>query len=242
MKKKVALSLALSCLILGGCVELMTMIPSIATQTGGLTKSDITNGLKEALVVGAINSVSIASVSGGFSGNPLISIPFPQEAIIVKNTLEKAGLANLTANFEKSLNRAAEEATKKSLPILKDAITGMTITDALGILQGSDTAATMYLRTKTETNLRTEFVPIVNAAIATVNVTSYWNPIATSYNKLALVTGGPKVNPDLGSYVTQKTLDGLFLLISQEEAKIRNDPAARVTDLLKKVFSAGRQP
>jgi len=238
MKKLIILSIAVTSLMLGGCAELSMLIPTVTTKTGGLTTDEIIRGLKEALTIGAANSVSSASNMNGFYSNPQIFIPFPPEAIKVKNTLEQAGFSNLTKDFEKSLNRAAEEASKKSLPIFKNAIISMSITDAMGILHGSNNAATMYLKSKTEKDLTTEFIPIVKNAVQTVKVTSYWNPIVTAYNTTAMLTGGSKVNPNLEAYITQKSLDGLFLLIAQEEQKIRQNPTARVTDILKKVFGA----
>lgn len=238
MKKLSIICIAVTGIIMSGCAELGMLIPAASPSTGALTTEEVIRGLKEALTLGAANSATSASVPDGFFSNPLISIAFPPEAIKVKNTLEQAGFTNLVRDFEKSLNRAAEEASKKSLPIFKRAITGMTITDAMNILQGSGTAATVYLRTKTETDLRKEFSPVVKSAIQTVEVTRYWNPVASAYNTATLLTGGARVNPNLEDYITQKTLDGLFLLIAQEEQEIRRDPAARVTDILKRVFGA----
>ncbi|HPF94022.1 MAG TPA: DUF4197 domain-containing protein, partial [Tenuifilaceae bacterium] len=147
------------------------------------------------------------------------------------------GLNKPVNDFVLSLNRSAEDASNRALPIFKDAIASMSITDAMGILKGSETAATDYLRQKTTSQLKAEFSPIVRQSISKVNVTSYWNPIATNYNRLTLLTGGEQVNPNLEEYITEKTIDGLFTLIANEEAKIRKDPAARVTEILRKVFS-----
>jgi hypothetical protein len=205
-------------------------------QQGGLTTAEVANGLKEALRIGAQNSTSKASNTNGFYGNSLIRIPFPEEAIKVKNTLEKAGLSKPVDDFVISINRAAEDASKRAFPIFRNAITTMTITDAMGILQGGDNAATSYLRGKTYSQLKNEFSPIVKQSIDRVKVTSYWNPIATNYNRLTLLTGGEQVNPNLENYITEKAIDGLFKLVAEEEAKIRKDPAARVTEILKKVF------
>lgn len=238
MKKPVFLSIALTCLMLSGCAELIALLPKTGSKSGGLTTEEVIRGLKEALNVGASNSVSVASKIDGFYRNPQIFIPFPPEAVKVKNALEKAGFSNLIKDFERSLNRAAEEAAKKALPIFRNAVTGMTISDAMGILRGSDNAATMYLKSRTEANLRSEFTPVVKAAIEKVEVTRYWNPIASTYNKVAALTGGPLVNPNLEEYITRKGLDGLFFLIAQEEKKIRDNPAARITEILRKVFGA----
>ncbi len=238
MKKSIVFAVVVTSFLVSGCAEMMTLIPEIIPQNGSLTTEEVVRGLKEALTIGAANSVSSASVVDGFYGNPQIFIPFPPEAVKVKNTLEQAGFSDLIADFEKSLNRAAEEASKKSLPIFKNAIVNMTINDAMAILHGSDNEATLYLKSKTEEDLRTEFSPVVKDAIQTVEVTRYWNPIATTYNRIATFSGESQVNPNLDEYITQKSLDGLFLLIEQEEREIRQNPAARVTDILKRVFGA----
>ncbi|MFO7891436.1 MAG: DUF4197 domain-containing protein [bacterium] len=238
MQKIIIIFITVSGLLLGRCAELNEFMPAVSPQSGGLTRYEIIKGLKEALVVGAENSVSSASVINGFYNNPEIFIPFPPEAVKVKNTLEQAGFSDMIKDFEKSINRAAEEASKKALPIFRDAITSMTIRDAVGILKGTDNAATMYLRSNTEEELKAEFMPVVKNAVDKVEVTSYWNPVATAYNRLTLLTGGSQVNPNLKDYITQKALDGLFVMIAQEEKKIRRDPAARVTYILKRVFGA----
>lgn len=243
MKKIISLTIAVSCLMLVCCADLIKMIPdigsTISTSSGsGLTTEEVIRGLKEALSVGATNSAALASKTDGFYLNSLIRIPFPPEAITVKNAAEQMGLTNLVTDFEKSINRAAEEASKTALPIFKNAIVSMSFGDAMGILRGSNQAATEYLRSRTYGELVSEFSPIVNNAVQTVNVTRYWNPLATAYNKTTRVTGESQVNPNLDQYVTQKALDGLFYLIGQEEQKIRQDPAARVTEILRKVFGS----
>ena len=220
------------------CADMLNQIPTLTTTNGGLTKEEIIKGLKEALVVGATNSSSSASKVDGFNLNTLIRIPFPPEAIKVKNTVDNLGLSDLTKDFVKSLNRAAEEGSKKALPIFKNAILNITINDGIKILRGPDNAATEYLKSKTKDALTAEFTPVVNNALQTVNVTKYWTPIASAYNKTTILTGEKAVNPNLSEYVTQKTLDGLFTLIAAEEKKIRKDPVARVSDILKKVFGS----
>ncbi|MBN2356908.1 DUF4197 domain-containing protein [candidate division KSB1 bacterium] len=241
MKNLFVLTIVLSSLMLIGCAEFIEMMPELGTAVstgGGLTNDEVIKGLKEALSVGATNSTSLASKIDGFNLNPQIRIPFPPEAVKAKKVMEDIGLTNLVKDFEQSLNRAAEEASKKALPIFKNAIVGITISDAMGILRGSNYAATEYLRSKTQDALIAEFSPVVKNAIQTVDVTKYWNPIASAYNKTNILTGEPQVNPNLDQYVTQKALDGLFHLIGQEEQKIRENPAARVTELLKKVFGS----
>jgi len=213
-------------------------ITSNKTTRYQVVKSDeVAKGLIEALQVGAKNSVEKVSKADGFYKNAEIFIPFPQDAIKVKTTLEKAGMKKQVTEFELSLNRAAEEASKRALPILIDAIKGISFSDAMSILKGSNNAATLYLKDKTAEKLKITFKPIVKEAISKVQVTKYWENVAKAYNKLNVLSGGKKVNPDLESYITDKAIDGLFKMIAKEEEQIRNNPTARVTDLLKKIFN-----
>ncbi len=197
----------------------------------------VANGLLEALKIGAKKSSEKASAVDGFYKNAEIFIPVPKDAQIVKTALEKTGMKKQIADFELSMNRAAEEACKSALPIMLDAIKGITFTDALAILNGSKDAATIYLKDKTKFKLQDAFKPIVKAAISKVKVTMYWEKAASSYNKINFIPGSKKINPDLEAYITEKAIDGLFKLIAKEEAQIRENPAARTTDLLKKIFN-----
>ncbi len=203
------------------------------TVPPALTNEEVIKGLKEALTIGTNSSSSVASKLDGYYKNPKIFIPWPEEAIDMKTRLTKLGMQKKITEFETSLNRAAEEAAKNAAPIFIDAITNMSLTDGFAILKGADTAATNYLRKTTYAPLKDKFKPVVIEAINKVKVTSYWKPLVTKYNKLP---GVKKQNPDLEEYVTIKAINGLMLLIAEEEIKIRKDPMARVTDLLKKVF------
>ncbi len=205
------------------------------TAANPLSNEDVVKGLKEALTVGSNNSTASASKEDGFYKNVKIFIPFPPDAQKVKDRVIELGMKDQVDKFEMNLNRAAEEASKQAAPILINAITSMTVGDGFAILKGADNAATQYLRDKTTADLLLKFRPIVDAAIAKVELTKSWNPIVTTYNKIPFVK---KENPDLADYVTKKGLDGLFLLIADEELKIRKDPVAQVTDILKKVFGS----
>ncbi len=200
-----------------------------------LTNDEVINGLKEALNVGTKNSAGMASKVDGYLKNPGLFIPWPAEAQAMKDKLIKLGFTKKVTEFETSLNRAAEEAAKKAAPVFMNAITGMSISDGFAILKGADSSATHYLRENTYTPLKGEFMPVVKEAIKKTKVTSYWNPLVSAYNK---VPGVKKQNPDLNEYVCNKAINGLMTLIMAEEAKIRQDPAAQVTDLLKKVFGS----
>ena len=205
------------------------------TNSKGLTNDEVISGLREALTVGTNNSSGLASKVDGFYKNPAIFIPFPAEAQKVKDWAIKFGLGSQVDKFEMTLNRAAEESAKNAAPVFISAIKWMSISDGFSILNGANNAATQYLHDRTSGQLIQQFTPVVQNAINKVELTKYWNPIITAYNNVPLVE---KINPDLTSYVTGKATDGLFKLIADEELKIRKNPAAQVTDLLKKVFGS----
>lgn len=241
--KKIILPLVFIALIFTACSEesfrktMKTVTESLETPQG-LSTQEVAAGLKEALVVGTNNAVDFAGKENQFLNTPRLKIPFPEEAEKVKETATNLGLGSQVEKFEENLNHAAEKAVSHAAPIFIDAITSMSINDAFAILKGEDNAATNYLRGSTETSLRAAFQPEVSKAINEVELTKYWQPLTSAYNSASVFTGGEKVNTDLEAYVTDKAMDGLFLLISEEEEKIRENPAARVTELLEKVFSA----
>jgi hypothetical protein len=199
-----------------------------------LSNTEVIQGLKEALSVGTKNSVIQSSKLDGFYKNPDLFIPFPPEVIKVKEKIELLGMKPQVDKFVLTLNRAAETASKEATPIFIEAIKGMSISDGFSILKGDKNAATLYLKEKTSAKLSIQFKPIVQAAIKEVEVTKYWNPVISNYNKIPFIE---KQNANLEDYVTQEAMNGLFLMIEKEEEKIRQDPTARVTDILKRVFS-----
>lgn len=203
---------------------------------GGLSNDEVVAGLKEALEQGAGQAVSTGSAVDGFWNDAELRIPFPPEAEKVRSTLLGLGMQQQVEDFEHTMNQAAEEAVKEALPILRDAVLGMSIGDGFAILQGGDRAATAYLEDKATDPLREKFRPIVEQATAKVALSSAWAPLASAYNKAALFTGGRAVDPDLDAYVTERALDGLFTLIAREELRIRQDPVARTSELLQRVF------
>ncbi|MDX1350314.1 MAG: DUF4197 domain-containing protein [Putridiphycobacter sp.] len=203
-----------------------------------LTNEEVIAGLKEALTIGIQNGANLASMTDGFFKNDMIKLPFPEDAIKIKEKAIELGLQGQVDKIELTLNRAAEEASKKAAPIFVDAIKNMSIADGFAILKGGDNAATNYLKQNTTDKLVAAFKPVVQNAIETVKLTEYWNPVASKYNMIAKLGGKPEINPDLNEYVTTKGIDGLFYMVEQEEAKIRKDPVAQVTDLLKKVFGS----
>ncbi len=203
---------------------------------GGLSQSEIADGLKQALQVGAQNATKKVSAVDGFFGNALIKILMPPEAKKVENTLRQLGLGDQVDKAILSMNRAAEDASTKALDIFVDAITHMTIQDGLTILKGKNDAATQYLKDKTMAKLKATFLPVIKESLDKVDATKYWATVFDTYN--GLPTTFNKVNPNLPDYVTERALNGVFVYIADEEAKIRQNPAARVTDLLQKVFGS----
>ncbi|UKN01716.1 DUF4197 domain-containing protein [Paracrocinitomix mangrovi] len=203
-----------------------------------LTNDEVIAGLKEALKIGIDKGATKASALDGFYKNPKIFIPWPEDAQKVKDWAIDKGMDGKVNEIEEKFNRAAETASAKAKPIFVNAITGMTVSDGFAILNGSDTAATHYLRKTTWSPLKGEFKPVVHDAVESVEVMKYWEPVANGYNKIAKITGKDEVNTDIDEYVTNKGMNGLFYLISEQEKKIRLDPVAQVTDLLKKVFGS----
>jgi hypothetical protein len=203
---------------------------------GSLSTEEVVAGLKEALSVGANNSASKLSAVDGFFANAAIKVLMPPEAKKVENALRTAGMGKIVDDAILSMNRAAEDAAKSAAPIFLDAIKGMSFQDAMGILRGSDTAATGYLRGKTVPALTEAFRPVIEGALEKTGATKHWKTVFDTYNKLP--TTFNKVNPDLAGYVTDKGLNGIFYQVAAEELKIRKDPAARVTETLKKVFGS----
>jgi hypothetical protein len=206
-----------------------------STSTGSFTESEAADGIKEALIKGTSESVNVVSLIDGYFGNPEIKIPFPPEAAQIESRLRAVGLGNEVDKAILSINRAAEDAAKEAKPIFVAAIKGMTIKDAINIVKGSDNAATQYLSKTTTPELKLKFQPVIKASLDKVNATKYWSDLITAYNKIPLVQ---KMNPDLVSYATDRAIQGLFVMIAREELKIRKDPVARTTELLKKVFGS----
>lgn len=206
------------------------------TGSGGsnLTNSEIIAGLKQALEIGSNNAGNQLSAVNGYFGNQLVKILMPPEAKKVEQTLRSIGMGSEVDKAILAMNRAAEDAAQKAAPIFIDAIRTITIQDGLGILRGGNGAATNYLKGRTTQQLTNAFRPVIENSLNKVDATKYWAQVFTIYNRLPTTVN--KINPDLPAYVTERALNGLFITVEQEENKIRQNPSARVTDLLKKVF------
>ena len=215
----------------GGKTAVDRLLKSSGTKS--LSNEEIISGLREALKVGTDNGTKKLSAVDGYFKDAAIKILMPAEAQKVEKSLRNMGMSKLVDNAILSMNRAAEDAAKQAAPIFWNAIKGMTIQDGVGILKGGDFAATDYLKGKTSTALTEAFRPVIEASLKKVDATKYWNAVFSNYNKFSK----DPVNPDLSAYVTEKALTGIFFQVAQEEQKIRKDPMARTTEILRKVFA-----
>ena len=205
---------------------------AVPGATGNLSNEDIISGLKEALRVGTDSSAQRLGKLDGFFADAAVKILMPEEAKKAEKTLRNLGMGKLVDRAILSMNRAAEDAAKGVGNIFWNSIKQMSISDGLQILKGGDFAATDYLKKTTTAELIQKFRPVIEVSLAKVDATKYLKDVFTAYNKFS----NKPVNTDLSGYVTEKSLSGLFFNIGLEEQKIRKDPAARVTDILKKVF------
>jgi hypothetical protein len=228
--KKLIIPGCLFVFVFAGCDTPRNILSS--GGNGSLSNTEIVQGLKEALRAGTDSATFHLGLLDGFYGDDIIRIVMPPEAQKVEKTLRDVGFGKTVDQAIVSMNRAAEDASKYVGDIFVNSIKQMTIQDALGILKGGDFAATDYLKRTTTIQLTAACKPIVSHSLQYVNATKYWKDVFTIYNRFS----NNPVNTDLTDYVTQKTLSGLFYHIGLYEQKIRKDPVARVTDILKKVF------
>ena len=241
ISKKLAAPLLLLVLISAdfGCAafqESMGDILDTDSGDGELDESVVIDGIREALRVGTQNTVLSTSQLDGYLGNELIRIVLPEQLESMASTLRTAGLGSYVDELEVGMNRAAEMASAEARDIFWKAIREMTVADAFGILNGDDNAATEYFRRQTLDELTGRFHPIIEKKIEEIGLSRLYSQVADTYNSLPL-TGTPAL-VDLDEYVTDQALEGLFTVLAQEEQKIRQDPAARTTELLKRVFGS----
>lgn len=203
--------------------------------SGGLSTSEISNGLTEAIWVGAQRVIGQLGKPGGFESDPTVHIPLPKTMRSAQSVLDKIGYGSLGHELESALNKGAEKALPEATQAFGDAIKAMTWQDAQGILNGPDDAATQYFKRTTTQPLKQRFAPIVEEALAETGAVKSYDAFMNQYKTVPLV---PDVKGDLTAHVVQKALNALFLYLGKEEAAIRNNPAARSTELLQKVFSS----
>jgi uncharacterized protein DUF4197 len=201
----------------------------------GLSNDEIVSGLKEALIKGSQSAVNLLGKENGFLNHPQLKIPMPEKLQAVESGLRKLGQDKIADQFVLSMNRAAEEATPKAMSIFSNTIKSMSVEDAYGILKGPDNAATEYLKGKGGSQLQQQFLPIVKQATNRVGVTEKYKALIDNLGMMSKFIDVETL--DLDKYVTDKAIEGLFSLVANEEKLIRENPAARTTVLLKKVFS-----
>ncbi len=235
-------------LLLSSCAELLTIAEqTVNTATTKPTEQENASGLKNALSVGITNAVLALNKQDGFLKDNMVKILLPKEAAIITDNIKLIpGGEKMVNDFELRLNRSAEDAAIAAKPIFIKAIKDITIADAWSILTAGDHAATDYLQKATYKSLQKAFQPKIKKSldkkiVAGISTYQSWNTLTSSYNKLANSIIGKTssltpVNTELDTYVTQKALDGLFLKVAEEEKKIRENPIARVNDILKRVF------
>lgn len=199
-----------------------------------LTNADIASGLKQALEIGITEGATRLSQKDGYFKSPY-KILLPEEARQITNRLQNIpGFSEVENEILERINRGAEDAAKKATPIFVDAIKGMSFNDALGILMGENNAATTYLNQATYQSLYNEFNPVIIESLDKFNARKYWEDAVNAYNRIPFIE---KANPDLGDYVTQEALKGLFSMVAKKELDIRVNVNARTSELLKKVFA-----
>jgi len=223
----------LSAVITLSSCEVLNQLP---TSTSGITEAEAAQGIKEALGQGLGKAVLQLNTTDGFFKDAFYKILLPPDAKKIENTLRTIGMGSQVDKAILQINRGAEDAAGFAKPIFIDAITSMTLSDAIGLVRNGDTSATHFFRVKTTEKLIAAFTPVIKSSLDKVSATKYYGDIVNTYNNFP--TTIKKINPDLTSFVTGKATDALFDLVAKEEKNIRNNFAARTTDLLKKVFGS----
>jgi hypothetical protein len=230
------LSILLTAALLSGCAGLSAGdIIDLGDRNAPLTEQTVIDGLKEALRIGSERTSSTLSARGGFSDNPLLRVALPEELDRVASTLRTVGMGAQVDSFEILMNRSAERAAGEAVDVFVSAIRGMTIADAFSILNGPDDAATEYFRERTTDELTARFTPVVNEVMNRIGVYNQYQEVVRLYNAVPLTR---PVSLDLTAYITDRTLQGLFSTLATEEKRIRDDPVARTTALLQRVFGS----
>jgi hypothetical protein len=222
---------------LAGCAtvdQVVQRIPLPQVHERSLDEQTVVAGLKEALTVGSTRAVGVTSRVNGYLGNVLIRISLPESFKKAETTLRRVGMGRQVQELEVAMNRAAEKAAGQARDVLWQAVRGMTIEEGFRILRGGSTAATDYFRQRTAYVLHQRFRPIVHSKIAEVGLARLYKRLSDSYLALPLTKRSDLV--DLDEYVTERALNGLFTVLAQEEKRIRENPAARTTELLREVF------
>jgi hypothetical protein len=223
----------LTCLV----ISLVAAHPAIAAGVESISNAEASTGLKQALADGSAAAVAKLGSPGGFLDNPKVRIPLPPALQRIESALRYTGMKRQADELVVAMNRAAEAAVPEAKALLVDSVRKMTLKDAKGILTGGDTAATDYFRRTTETQLMQRFRPIVKKATDRVGLAEQYNALAGSAAQLGLIR---EQQSTIEGYVTEKALDGLYLMIAEQEKAFRANPLGAASDIVKRVFGAVR--
>ena len=224
-------------LILGILIALVISAHAGAATLQGVSNAEAANGLKQALADGSAAAVAALGVQNGYFANPKVKIPLPPALQRVESALRFAGMRKQADDLVLSMNRAAEAAVPEAKALLIDSVQRMSVQDARGILTGGDTAATEYFRRTTQDQLARRFLPIVKRHTDRVGLAEQYNSLAGQGVQLGLIRGDQST---IEGYVTQKALDGLYLMIAEQERSFRQNPLGATSDIVKRVFGAMR--
>lgn len=242
MKRIYLLTLSLAVLFHSGEVVAQIKLPKLPKLLGNtnssnsITEAEAGQGIKEALGQGLAKAVLQLNKEDGFFKDAFYKILMPPDAKKIENTMRNLGMGNMVDKAILQVNRAAEDAAGYAKPIFVDAITSMTLSDAIGLVRNGDTSATHFFRVKTTDKLIAAFLPVIKNSLDKLNATKYYGDVVTTYNNFP--TTFKKMNPDLNGFVTDRAVFALFDLVAKEELNIRHNLAARTTDILRKVFGA----
>lgn len=223
--------------ILGFLAWLVITAPGLAAGVEGISNADAASGLKQALTDGSAAAVSKLGVENGFLGNPKVKIPLPPALQTIEAALRYTGMRKQADELVVAMNRAAEAAVPEAKSLLVESVRKMSVQDAKGVLTGGDTAATDYFKRTTQSQLTQRFLPIVKKATDQVGLAEQYNSLAGQAVQLGLVK---QQQASIEGYVTQKALDGLYLMIAEQEKAFRQNPLSATSDIVKRVFGAVR--
>ena len=227
----------LSIIILSIALSSCDVLSKLPTGTfGGVTEAEAGQGIKEALSQGLVKAVLQLNREDGFFKDAFYKVLLPPDARKIENTLRDLGMNKLVDKAILAINRAAEDAAGFAKPIFVDAIKSMTISDAIGLVRNGDTSATHFFRVKTTDRLIAAFLPVIKSSLDKVDATKYYSDLVNTYNNFP--TTFKKINPDLPNFVTGRATEALFDLVAKEEVNIRQNIAARTSEILRKVFGS----
>ena len=233
MKQILLIFLAVNLTVISNAQSILDKVKKTVSKNSNVTEEEAGFGVKEALNNGITSAVSFLNKPDAFFKSELYKVLLPPDAKKMEKTLRDIGMGKMADDAIEAINRGAEDAVGYATPIFVDAIKQMTVTDALKLVTGGKNSITEFFREKTSAKLKAAFMPVIDQSLEKTNATKYYGDAVSRYNKVPFAK---KMNPDLSDYVADRTLFALFDRIGVEEANIRSNPAARTSDLLKKVF------